>query len=76
LNVISTMLKELAVPRAGSVSFFDGAALQGTSLKREPSDWNAGDVVHPNAKGQEKFARFWYTAISELIAQHLLPTTP
>ncbi len=75
-DVINPQLKALADARSGSVFFYDGAALQGTGLKWEPSDWNKGDVVHPNAKGQEKFARFWYAAISDLIARKLLPKRP
>lgn len=71
---INPRLKEVAAKRSSHVFFADGAALQGTGLKWEPSDWNPGDVVHPNAQGQEKFAKFWCAAVMDVTKRHLLPT--
>jgi hypothetical protein len=71
---INPRLKELAAARASHVFFYDGAALQGTGLKWEATDWNQGDVIHPNASGQLKFAKFWYAAITDVLTHHRLPT--
>jgi lysophospholipase L1-like esterase len=72
---VNPKLREVSAARASHVFFSDGAHLQGTGLTWEPSDWNTGDVIHPNAQGQEKFARFWFAAITDLIARGALPTT-
>lgn len=71
---INPKLREVASARASHVFFYDGAALQGTGLTWEPSDWNKGDVIHPNAHGQEKFAKFWFAALTDVITHHKLPT--
>ncbi len=73
---INPRLKYIAARRSSHVFFRDGAALEGTGLKWESSDWNKGDVVHPNAQGQKKFATFWFTAITAVIDQGKLPKKP
>lgn len=72
---LNPMLKAVAEARSSHVFFRDGASLQGTGLAWEPSDWNTGDVIHPNGKGQEKFAKFWFAAIDDLLTGGKLPKT-
>lgn len=72
---INPQLPAIAERRKGHVFCYDGATLAGTGMRWEPEDWDPGDVVHPNARGQRKFAAFWYAAITETIRRGL-PTSP
>jgi lysophospholipase L1-like esterase len=70
---INPQLKAVAAARSSHVFLYDGAQLQGTDQKWSPTDWNKGDVIHPNDQGQAKFAKFWAAAIEDLLKTKGLP---
>jgi lysophospholipase L1-like esterase len=72
---VNPLLKAVVAARSSHVFLYDGAKLQGTGLKWEPSDWNPGDVIHPNDQGHAKFAKFWAAAIEDLVKNKRLPTS-
>jgi lysophospholipase L1-like esterase len=71
---VNPQLKAVAAARSSHVFLYDGAKLQGTGLKWEPSDWNKGDVIHPNDQGHAKFAKFWAAAIEDVVKKGLPKT--
>lgn len=71
---VNPQLAAVAAARSSHVFLYDGARLQGTGLAWEPGDWDKGDVIHPNAQGHSKFARFWAAAIIDVIGNRRVPT--
>lgn len=72
---VNPQLAAVVAARSSHVFLYDGAKLHGTGLSWEPTDWNKGDVIHPNDQGHAKFAKFWAAAIEDLLAKKLLPKT-
>ncbi len=72
---VNAQLAAVVAARSSHVFLYDGAKLQGTGLSWEPTDWNKGDVIHPNDQGHAKFAKFWAAAIEDVLKKKLLPKT-